>query len=438
MEVRLGIVCPRRSRATFGVAASSLSGVIPRWISYDDEDGIRPQVERVIDDCDSLAFSGHMPLDRCRDLIPEDLPTTVVQLTGLDVALCLLRARDRGLTHTPMSIDSVEAQLIEELVTELDLDASAIARMPYGPDVTIDEVLAFHGEAHDRLGTVFAITGRSNAAEPLRSRLRIPVFEAVPVVSSIRAAMNRAALSAVSRRYADLRFAAAVFRVLDESSLAEGEFHRLSLARALHESVELAEAWVEARTGGQDVLVFGHKGQMQRATQEWTALPTLEEMQDTLGVQIAVGFGLGNSARHSVEYAEAAVRRAARDGGGCGYLLSEDGIVIGPMRAQGRAAARHRFKTDDEDIAALAGKLGLSIGTVSQLLELQRRSADAVSAADIGRELRLTPPSGRRIVRILQTHGVIARVGISQMSGRGRPASLYRLNLEEQLASSGR
>lgn len=437
MQIRLGIVCPRTSRDEFQRAAEGVSGVVPHWVVYQAERGIRRQVQSALGEVDALCFSGSLPLDRCRDVVPADLPTTVVQFTGVDLALCLFRARDRGLPPAPVSIDSIDPQLVDEVMHELGIDSDAVARLPHGPEVTLDEVLAFHQEARQVLHTAFAISGRSNAIGPLEATLGVPVIQATPAVPSIRAAMNRATLAAISRRHADLRFAAAVVKGFVEASAStRRRIERNSaLAEALHASSELADAWIEPRRDGEGVLVFGHHGLMQRLTVDWTAVPIAAALHEMLGFEVAFGFGLGNSARHSVEYAEAAVKRAAREGVACGYLLTEDGVVIGPIGGDGGVASPQHFRTDNGAVAGLARRVGLSIGTVSRLLEFERKVGPdaAVSAADIGHELRLTPPSGRRIVRILKSHGAVREVGTAHLSGRGRPMSLYRLELQRHL-----
>jgi hypothetical protein len=393
-----------------------------------------------VGDCDALCFSGSLPLERCRDLIPAGLPTAVVQFTSIDLAMCLFRARDSGLPSSPVSVDSIDPQLVDEVMDELGIPRELVARLPHSPDLSVDDVVAFHEAARRELGTAFAISGRSNALAALRSTLGIPIVQATPAVASIRAAMNRVTLAVVSQRHADLRFAGAVFRISGQGAAAtrlRRPGKSLALAEALHASVDLADAWVERRSDGEGVLVFGHHGLMQRLTLDWTAVPIASELRAILGVDVAVGFGLGNSARHSVEYAEAAVKRALRDGGGCGYLLTEDGVVFGPLRGDGEAVARQQFRTDDGAVATLARRVGLSIGTVSRLLDFERKldTNAAVSAADIGSELRLTPPSGRRIVRILKSHGVVSEVGTAHLSGRGRPMALYRLELQREIAS---
>ena len=436
MKVRLGIVAPMRARATIEQAAATLPGVEPEWLFYDSEESIPTIVEQALSRCDALCFSGDLPYDKVAGMLPEDLPVSVVRLTSFDVALCLLRAHHTAGGKLPFSMDTADPRIVRELVRELNLDDEQISYLPYGHDVSIDDVVAFHMDAHARHGTAFVITGRSNAVEKLMNQLPVPVFAAVPVISSIRSAMNRGALGATSRRHADNRFAMAIFRIAAPADLIEAEVRRLSLARALHRSLDLGDAWVEDRGGGQDVLVFGDKRLMQKLTSDWTAIPIVAELQHQLGFPVAVGFGLGNSARRSVQFAETAVTRAVRDGGSCGYLQSEDGVVIGPMTGDTESVQRYRFRSEDVDIASLARRTGLGVPTVSRLLDFEDElRGQPISATDVARKLRLSAPSGRRIVRKLADHGLVNLAGSEQASGRGRPTNLFKLALARKIKS---
>jgi hypothetical protein len=435
--VRLGIVAPRRSSRQFEAAAQTLSGMEPRWLLYDSERSVPAVVAKGIGDCDALCFSGYMPRERSDEVaLPPDMPITVVRLTSVDVALCLLRAQELGKRVTPMSIDTAAPEIIAELVDQLGLDPDQVAHLAHSRDLDIDDIVAFHRDAHDRTGTTIAITGRSNAVAELEAQLNIPVIPAVPVVSSIRSAMNRAVLAAANRRQADKSFAAAVFRVVARGDLVESEARRLAMAHALHDIIDLSDAWVEARSGGHDVLVFGHRRLMQTLTHDWTAFPLAHDLEREVGHPIAIGIGLGGSARRSVEFAETALNRAVRAGGRCGYVLSDEGVVIGPLTGTVKATSHHRFRSEDADVTNLARELGFGIPTITRLLNYEHElRGTAVSAAELGRELMLSPQSGRRIARALDQHGLLIAAGASQAAGRGRPTNLFRLNLRARISN---
>jgi hypothetical protein len=358
----------------------------------------------------------------------------VVHLTTVDIALCLLNAEGRHGAYAPFSIDTASSDIVSELQDSLRLGPGDIAHLGHARDLSVDEVVRFHTEAYERLGTRLAITGRSNAVRPLEKALDIEVRAAVPVVSSIRAAMTRAVFAASNRKQADKTFAAAVMRVVAEGDLVEAEVRRLALATALHDVVDLSDVWVEARGGGQDVLIFGHRKLMQDITHDWTGMSLVNELEHTIGHPVAAGIGLGGSARRSMELAESALKRAVREGGRCAFVLTDEGVVIGPLATAAHSSV-HRFRTEDADVTALSKTLGFSVPTVTRLLSYESKlGGEAVSANDIARELQLSPPSGRRIIRVLAEHDLAVPVGISQPAGRGRPTNLFRLHMGDRAA----
>ncbi|MFF5209081.1 hypothetical protein [Streptosporangium sp. NPDC000396] len=166
-------------------------------------------------------------------------------------------------------------------------------------------------------------------------------------------------------------------------------------------------------------------------TENWTTLPLLEQTRTQLGIELAVGFGLDDSARLSVRSAELALRRAREHGPSCGYLQTGDGLVIGPI-GTGHTPLRSAYKTIATDLQALAKRTGLGTATLSRLSSLERLVAGSpVSAEEISQHLQLSPPSGRRIIRTLREYQLATPVCVSQPTRRGRPKTLYKLHLND-------
>ncbi|GIE89179.1 helix-turn-helix domain-containing protein [Actinoplanes regularis] len=169
----------------------------------------------------------------------------------------------------------------------------------------------------------------------------------------------------------------------------------------------------------------------QRATADGAAGPGTPR-----GRGPAAGFGIGASARSSVALAEQAADRAERDGSTIGYLITEDGMMIGPIGAAGPPLA-YTYR-EHGGLEELAVRAGLSAATMSRLAALERSLAGRpISPGELARALGITDPSGRRLIRKLGEAGLVAADGSAQPHHKGRPTRLYRLAIRAALAPGG-
>jgi hypothetical protein len=436
----IGLVLHAGHRERFEEAARMLGGVTFAWVTYDDEAQIRDRVagllrERPVDG----VLLGLVPYAKAHDLLPADLPVTVTRSAALDLALAWSRARGNGWPATPVSIDTFATETVDEVATALGLDRDAIACLPFDPDQAIGDVVAFHREHLARTAAPYVISVRTAVTAALDGS--VAVLNALATPGTIRADLHELALRIRSRQADRQRFAAGVFRLGGEPP---GVFRvggqpagtdvdrlRVGLLNLLLNTPEFADAWIDER-GRRGVVVFAHAALFEAATAHWVGLPVLAAARDQLGVRVVAGFGLGSSARSCVDLAEGAAARAEQDSDPGAYLMTEDGVMIGPMGASG---ARLAFTWREHGgIEQLAGRVGLSAATLSRLAALERSLGDKpVSPSDLARSLGITDPSGRRLIRKLSESRLAVGDGSAQVHRKGRPAQLYRLAITPAL-----
>jgi hypothetical protein len=444
-EMVIGLVLHTGHRARFQEAARLLSGVTFAWATYDDEDQIRDRVAGLLRDhpVDGVLL-GLVPYARARDLFPDGLPVAVTRSAALDLALAWSRARGNGWPAIPVSIDTFAAETVDEVATALGLDRGAVACLPFDPGQTIDDVLAFHREHLSRTHAPYLISVRTAVTAALGGR--VAVLNALATPGTIRADLHELALRIRSRRADRQRFTAGVFRLGGEPpgvyrlgaqpSGVDIDRLRVGLRGLLLNTPEFADAWIDEH-GHRGVVVFAHAALFEAVTEHWVGLPVLTAARDQLGVRVVAGFGIGGSARSCVELAERAAARAEEDAAGSGtaaYLMTEEGVVIGPMGASGsRLAYTYR---EHGGLEQLAGRVGLSPATLSRLAALERSLGDRpLSPSDLARSLGITDPSGRRLIRKLSESRLAVGDGSTQVHRKGRPAQLYRLTITSALAA---
>jgi hypothetical protein len=421
-------VLPRRDRAAFEERVATLSGARFRWILYDHEEEIRALVRNVLarEAIDGIHL-GPMPYDRCRDVLPADLPVAVPRTGAIELAVTFAKAMSMGWAAAPVSVDTIEDAVIAEVTGALRIPRRDVASLPYATGQSVDEIMRFHEAFHERAPHAYAITGRSEVARRLRTRMRLLQPASLP--STNRAVLHELALRIQAKRDSERHLAAGVFRVVQGTGARNVDRARAALVHLLLSTPEFADAWVENR-GTRGVLVFAHKALLERATRDWTAPPRIGTGKARLDFAVAIGFGLGASARTCVVLAEHAVDHAEREGGGRAYLMGDRGLMVGPMLLDA-APLEFRYREHGPALEGLAHQVGLSPLTLSRLAALERKLADRpISPSELADAMAITDPSARRLMRALAAHDLAAEAGTSQRGRKGRPSRLWRLSLD--------
>lgn len=427
MPIVIGLVIHTSHRAVFQEAASTLSGVQLEWVTYQHEDEIRPGVRELLarQHVDGLLL-GQVPFARSRDLLPADLSVAVIRSAALDLSLAFFRAAARGWAAAPVSIDTFDAETVDEVARALELDRDAIACLPYDPRQTVDEIADFHQRFRERTGAAYAISLRTAVTARLRDG--VPVLNAQPGPTTIRANLHELALRVQNRQADASRFAAGVFVIRKQDAQADLDRARIGLMNLLINTPEFSEAWIENRDR-RGVVVFAHRGLFEQVTDRWVTLPILTHAQESLDLRLAAGFGVGASARTCVQLAEWAAARAEQEDAPSAYLVEDSGVVIGPMSGSASSLA-FTYRDHGGDMEELARRAGLSAATLSRLAALERSLAGRpISPSDLATSLGITDPSGRRLIRKLGESGLVSEEGSAQMHRKGRPTRLYRLGI---------
>ncbi|MFG1602963.1 transcriptional regulator [Actinoplanes sp. NPDC049265] len=425
MDVLIGVVLHSGHRARFAEAAATLGGVTLAWATYDHEEEIRDRVATLLGSHrpDGVLL-GLVPHARARDLLPADLPVMVTRPAALDLALAWARAR-RPLV--PVSVDTFTDETVDEVAASLGLPADSIARLPFDPSQSTDDVVAFHRSYVEQNGAEYVISVRTAVSAALDGE--VTVLNALATAGTIRADLHELALRIRSLRADRRRFAAGVF--LADSPGGDSDRPRIGLLNLLVNAPEFADAWTGER-GRRGVVVFAPASLFESVTHQWTGLPLLAEARERLGVRVAAGFGIGASARSCVALAEKAATFAERDPEPQAYLMTEEGVVLGPM---GTSSSRLTYTYRDHGaLDDLAARVGLSAATLSRLAALERSLGDrTLSPSDLARSLGITDPSGRRLMRKLIESHLAVSSGSAQPHPKGRPARLYRLAIAAAL-----
>jgi hypothetical protein len=423
----IGLVLHASHRAVFEEAARTLAGVSLEWVVYEHEDEVSGMVRQLLSRGRTTGLLlGPVPYAKCRDLLPPGLPVAITRSAGMDLSQAFFKALARGWKPVPVTIDTFDSETVDEVALALGLDRDQIRCLPYDPAQSVAEIVAFHRQTTGD----YVISLRTAVTEKLAGH--IPVLGALPGAPTIRAQLHELALRIQSKQASAMRFAAGVFLVGKTNKPSDVDRARVGLMNLLVNTPEFADAWIENR-GRRGVVVFAHQALFEQATQNWVSLPALGQALETLGIQVAAGFGVGTSARNCLQLAERAAARAEQESLPSAYLVEDSGVIIGPLGAAGSALA-FTYRAHDAGLEDLATEAGLSPATLSRLAAVERSlEGKAISPSDLAIALGITDPSGRRLIRKLSETGLVAAEGSEQMHRKGRPTKLYKLAITGRL-----
>jgi hypothetical protein len=423
----LGLVLHSSHQARMLEASGTLTGVQLELVVYEQEREIRPKVEALLKRVrlDGILL-GRVPYDACRDVLPPDLPFSINRYTALELTLTLGRALRQGWAPAPVSIDTFDRSVVDDVTTALGIEPEHVTCLPYDADTSYDRIVDFHERFLAEHPDGFVITVRSEVTRALGDKVRM--LNVVPLESSVRAEVHELVLRIRSQRATELSFAAGIFSVIDFEKDSNLDRARVGLLNMLLNTPEFADAWVDTR-GSRSVAVLAPRALFNEVTGNWSALPVLGTARETLGIRVAAGFGFGSSARMCVVLADAAVAHAEQTGAPCGFLMDEDGLMVGPLSA-GSTPLRFTYRDHGPDLERLARRAGLSAATISRLAALDRNLAGRpLSPGDLAAAMHITDPSGRRLIRKLTASGLAVPQGSAQANRRGRPTNLYQLTI---------
>lgn len=427
MRMTLGLVLHTSHHARLAIASGMLTGVQLELVIYEQEREIRPKVEALLNrvELDGILL-GRVPYDACRDLLPPDLPLSINRYAALELTLTLGRALQQGWAPAPVCIDTFDRPIVDDVGRALGLDPDQITCLPYSADTSYDKIIDFHRNFLAEHPDGYVITVRSEVTRALGGKFRM--LNVIPLESTVRAELHELVLRIQSQRAKELSFAAGIFSVVDFEKDSNLDRARVGLLNMLLNTPEFADAWVDTR-GSRSVAVLAHRALFNEVTANWTALPAVGTAHETLAIRVAAGFGFGSSARKCVVLAEKAVALAEQTGAPCGFLMDEDGLVVGPLRP-GAVPLRFTYRDHGADLERLARRAGLSATTISRLAALDRNLAGRpLSPGDLADALHITDPSGRRLIRKLTASGLAVPQGSAQANRRGRPTNLYQLTI---------
>lgn len=374
-------------------------------LDYADEAEAPAIVAAQADNVSGWLFTGIGPYTRAERAGVIDRPAVYLPYTREALQLALVGLLRSHQDIDRLSIDTMSNNAVQHCFEHAGIDTSHIRVLPFRADLTTSDYAEFHRRAHrDETAASHAITCLSSVHELVGAEL--PTIRLRPTRHAIRNTLRHLKLSVDE---AALGHAQIVLGLVETSPGTSNVIRHLT---------ELS-ASVGQRPDG-TLLIATTRGRLAEASHEFTELPLLRRLAE-LSDRVQVGFGLGRTAAEAELLARRALTRARRAGPVAAVLSRRNDADV--VLAEKAPATAGRPQTLDE----LAQQTGIASNTLSVI---QTLDGDVpVTAMLLADRLGLQARSARRVLAKLEGAGLAQRAGEAPSGSRGRPATVYRIQL---------
>ncbi len=389
---------------------------------------------RLADRIDVAVFPGPMHYDLARAAGYLSVPSSYVRLSGAALYSTLLRGRVHGeLDLTRISIDSLSHAAVEEAYEEIDVPSSGVRCSPYADPESALLFAEFHRPLLQSGEVTMALTTILSVEQELRSE-GFPVMRIQPTRATIREALETAVLLGHGSKLGEQQIAMIAVQVLTEGSLANGSSYwqqeaALSVHRLLLAEARTAGATV-ARRGDASFVLTTTFGGLDSLTAHLQHAPFINAIQQRLGLPVAVGIGVGNTARDAEGNALVGLEGSLeRRGEVAVYVDGGDAAIV--LTAPTSASDEPAVSADRERERAVA--------VLERILAAHPAAGDqppVVGVEEVSSALGVTDRTGRRLLKQLVEAGLAWPLPPVAPPGGGRPRLQFRLLPDSRPATS--
>lgn len=402
-------------------------------LPYEKETEALDLIKTKMHKVDVVIFAGPVPYLLTKGKIPSYLPLVYVRYSGVALYRVLFQIlqQNQGTINLieHLSIDTLPASAVKETYEELGLNSSQVYVLDEKTLLNSTAQIVEHRHSYESGLTMAAVCCLTSTYKELL-KLKIPAYRICPTRFDIREALRLAKSEGLALYHRKAQVAVVILK-MEHRSLSSGttnpQRRTLELHQLLLDYGEETGATVSF-IGVDEFIIFSTRGALETATMNFSQAPLINEIQTKVGIDVALGIGIGHSAAEAENNARTALQQSRYAGWNNCCILQESGIMIGPIGSV--SPLTYEMRSLKSELLAMAGQSGLSVTTVSRLeATMANYGRTTLTANEVAGGLGLSLRSARRILNTLEQASLATVVGMEQPAGKGRPRQVYDLRL---------
>lgn len=427
--ISIGIITTPEAKKMFEEIVEEFGNVKGEVVIYQDDDEIQSILNASQKQWDIVLFGGLLSYYKGRKYVSDNIPTLCVDFKASELMKGLLEIAKEGQSLNKIGLDTFEHKLVNEVFEELQLEQQHIYLKEFDPNEPIDGIISFHQKLWDEKKINYVITCRRRVYIDLKRR-NIPVKVILPTPFNVRESMHKAVLLGENSKNINAQSAVGIYTLIpkvDSDIKSDYELDKINLEfhRYLVDIAQLLDASL-IPTGTFRFMLYTSRGLLEKSNQVWMEHKIIHKIEKELSSIVIAGFGIGRTPMSAQLKAKRALQLAREKKSSCGFLIREDGKIIGPLGKNN--VLEYQYKSNEPMINKIAKNTHLSIDSVTKIHYFSQ-SHRQFTAEELSHTLDVTTRNARNIIKKLNEANYVQKIGEERPYSKGRPRQIYSFNL---------
>jgi len=431
LKIKIGAIGAVDSLEKLKEVASKDDRIQLIGFSYDNYDELETILRANKSKVDQWIFSGQYPYDYAvRNQLIDENDGSFPPLHGISFLGTFLRInKERGHFASKISLDTINQNIVQQLLSEFSLEDCFISFFPYDYHKSSEEIVDFHVEQH-RLGHAeVSITGFLSVYLELTNR-NIPCYRLVPSELAIQKELDLLITRAYSQMYENSKVTIISIDVVEQNeqyTIYEKQKQNLELERQLIELTEKLNGSLRKENG--HIYIYTTHGDFELSLTDESIPETIREIQLSTNVEMHIGVGSGYTVYEAKMNSTMACEEGKKREGFNFIYLDENKNLLDILSREVNPDTLPALWQETLEKHNYNATIPLKIYRYVKLKQINQFGSEQITNL-----LKNTDRNTRRILSDLEKMGLLELVEEEPLGKRGRPKKIYRILSEMNMS----
>lgn len=381
-------------------------------------------------DVDMWLFSGYSPYSVAKKWGKVNQPMFFIEYTGS----CLYKTLYHALYHHNVNINELSFDGFTPSELKQIFEGFGVSFIPdylKTYESLNDNIVEHHYKLWKKGKTKAAVTCIWDVFNKLK-KIGVPVFRVNPTKSAIQSALNMALRTHEMLLFKDRQIAVQMIEIDTMSGLSKNMYSsdeiynkEIQITQKLLIYTKKVQGSLKAVGPGRYVI-FSTRGSLSDITQNFTAVPDIEELHQLSQRAVTCGIGIGQSAYEAEIHAAKALFHAKEYENGAWMVFLDNKTINGPLGKPENIT----YSYESKKFQTISEQTSLSVATISKVDSILKKIGKTeITAHELAQHLQIIPRSARRILDQLLKKGYAKEIAEEAPHPRGRPRKIYQVSL---------